>query len=284
MLFNYQSDFQPFSGQGANVANNASQYSTPQFATVGTQTGAQQQLQTLLTQGLQGNGAFAAPSAPNVQAVQTPNIDPASTAAYIQQSVAAPLLQQYDQSIMPRINDAYASVGALMSSRRGFANQQALNDLQTTIASQLGNAQLSNQQLSANLTNQNALNAQNLNNSNYQAQLNNSAQRQQIAQGLIGQSQMAIQPYVPVAPGAGSGGSIQLGGSIGGFNGLQSVFGQPNYTPVGNTPSYGASPQSFSTYGGVSTGQQGSPLFSALLAGNPTSGSGYSGYNAGDSF
>lgn len=110
-------------------------------------------------------------------------IDPASTASYINKSVATPLLRQYDQSIMPRINDSFASVGALMSSRRGFAGQQALEGIQNTIGQQLASAQLSNQQLNANL------------------QLGYG----QLGAGLTGQPHMAIQPYRSVSMNGGPG-------------------------------------------------------------------------------
>ncbi len=99
-------------------------------------------------------------------------LDPAATASYIQQSVATPLLRQYDQSIMPRLKDSFAAVGALMGSRRGFAQQQSLQNLQDTIGSELGKAQLQNQQLAA----QQAL------------------QYNQLGAQMVGQQNMAIQP------------------------------------------------------------------------------------------
>ena len=126
-----------------------------------------------------------------LQANPSASISPEATARYIQQSVASPLLRAYDQVVAPRMRDAYASVGALMGSRRGFAQQQGLQALQGNIATELGRAQLSNQQLSANLQEQMA-----------QRQLGAAMQQQQIglqAMGLganlTGQSQMAIQPY-----------------------------------------------------------------------------------------
>ena len=100
-------------------------------------------------------------------------LSPSNTANYIQQSVANPLMRQFDQSIMPRLNDSYAAVGALMGSRRGFASQQALGNLQSTIGQALGTAQQSNQQLSAQL----------------------GLQYNQLGAALTGQSQMAVTPY-----------------------------------------------------------------------------------------
>jgi hypothetical protein len=135
--------------------------------------------------------------------LKSPNtgINPQQTAQYIQQSVATPLLRQYDQSIMPRINDAYASVGALMGSRRGFASQTALQNLQDNIGEQLGKAQLANQQQNASL----------------------GLGYNQLAAQLTNQSQMAIQPFGQnlIASGATPFGGSQLGGSMnfGGFNG-----------------------------------------------------------------
>jgi len=136
-------------------------------------------------------------------------IDPLSginadnTAKYVQQSVATPLLRQYDQSIMPRIRDSYASVGALLGSHRAYAEQNALENLQTTMAAELGKAQLSNQQLSANLG----------------AQMNLGYGQMGVA--LAGQPHMAIQPYV-------TGGGIQNGGMpMNNFFG--GSFGQMNH-------------------------------------------------------
>ena len=153
-------------------------------------------------------------------------LNPQATADYIQKSVAAPLMQQYQQTIMPQINEGSASIGALKASRRGFAQQQALQTLQTNVAQQLGQAQLSNQQLQT-----------------------------QLAAGLVNQSQLAIQPFVPLAANAGSGASINLPQQAGGgFNGLQSVLGSNNrgwnqgngYTP----PTYSAPQQQESPMGG----------------------------------
>jgi hypothetical protein len=135
-----------------------------------------------------------------------------ATAKYIKDSVATPLLRQYDQTILPRLNDAYASVGALMGSRRGFANQQALQNLQGQIAQQLGSAQLANMHQGAALQNETA---------NRQAIVGNQLGNQQLgynqlASQLTGQPWMAIQPYT-------NGGG--MGGFGGGMGGVPQQFG-----------------------------------------------------------
>jgi hypothetical protein len=118
-------------------------------------------------------------------------LSPSATSQYSNKSVATPLLRQYDQTIMPRLNDAYAAAGALMGSRRGFAQQQQLQNMQTTIGQQLGAAQLQNMHESAQLAQQTA-----------QRQAATVAQQQQMQLGynqlgaeMTGQSHMALQPY-----------------------------------------------------------------------------------------
>lgn len=138
------------------------------------------------------------------------SLSPDATARYNQLAVAAPLLRQFDQSIMPRLNDAYASVGALMSSRRGDSARQALEGLQTTIGSELGKSQLANQQLGAQL--------------NQQRQLGFN----QLGADLTGQAHMAIQPYR-----LGMGGFSGFGGFAGGGGGGHNYDYRPqipNYT------------------------------------------------------
>lgn len=169
----------------------------PQFQTLGTLTGQQQGVANGLQQQIgQGRTLGQSPQVQNalssaLSSNPSAGLSPTATANYINQSVATPLLRTFDTSIMPRLNDAYASVGALMSSRRGFAGAQALKDLQNTIGTQLGQAQLSNQQLSANLQNEQA---------NRQGQLAQGQQQLglgygQLGLGFTGQADMAIQPY-----------------------------------------------------------------------------------------
>jgi hypothetical protein len=78
-------------------------------------------------------------------------LDPKSTSDYFEKGVKAPMLRAFDQDIAPRLNDSFASHGALFSSRRADATRQALEGLNTSLASELSKAVFSNQQLEAQL-------------------------------------------------------------------------------------------------------------------------------------
>lgn len=136
-------------------------------------------------------------------------ISPQATAQYINKSVATPLLRQYDQTILPRMNDAYASVGALLGSRRAFANSQALGNLQSTIAAHLADAQQKNMGLTAQLQNESA---------NRQSQIAQFLGGQEqgfnkIGAELTGQPWMAIQPQ-GYSGGGGGGSGVSITGGV----------------------------------------------------------------------
>lgn len=79
------------------------------------------------------------------------NLDPESTKQYFEKGVQAPMLRAFDQDIAPRLRDSFSSQGALFSSRRADATRQALEGLNTSMASELSRAVFSNQQLEAQL-------------------------------------------------------------------------------------------------------------------------------------
>lgn len=79
------------------------------------------------------------------------SLDPATTQNWFNQSVANPLMKNYQSNIAPQINQGFAGTGGLFSTARGFAQQRALSDLQGNEANQLAQAQMGNQQLSAQL-------------------------------------------------------------------------------------------------------------------------------------
>lgn len=140
-------------------------------------------------QGIQAGLSGQASYTPNQQYAATPQLDPNQTAAYFQQSTATPALRNYQQNIAPQIDAAYAGQGATFSSRRGLAQQQALQNMNSDLTSQLASSQ--NQNYLANYqANVNAAQQQNTLGYQYGA-LNASladsaAQRQQTA---VGQSQ-----------------------------------------------------------------------------------------------
>lgn len=74
-----------------------------------------------------------------------------ATTAFFQDSVAAPMLRTFDQSIAPRIAAGFAGSGATFSSNRGRATRTALEGLQTDMGAQLAQMQYANQQMSAQL-------------------------------------------------------------------------------------------------------------------------------------
>lgn len=144
-----------------------------------------QQAQQGINAGLSGQASYT----PNQQYGTLPTLNPQDTSNYFQQAVANPALAQYQQTTAPAIDAAFAGQGATFSSRRGLAQQQALQNMQTSLNSQLGQAQLANQQLqyqtqAANVQQQNQLGySYNALNANL---ADSAAQRQQNA---VGQSQ-----------------------------------------------------------------------------------------------
>lgn len=146
-------------------------------------------------------------------------LSPQATEKYINKSVATPLLRQYDQTILPRLNDSYAAVGALMGSRRSFANAQALQGVQDQIGSHLANAQQQNMQLNAQMQNATA---------DRQASISQGLQGNQLGYNRLG-AELTGQPWMAIQPGGS-------GGSGGGYS-QQQNFGQSGGTGFG-TPSW----------------------------------------------
>lgn len=140
-----------------------------------------------------------------------------ATANYINKSVATPLLREYENSIAPRIKDSYASVGALMGSRRADAQQKALEGLQTTLAGEMAKAQLANQQQAAQLAEQTASRQGQVANQFIGQQQQNALGYNQLGSNLTGQSWMALLPWMS---GTGSFLPGGFGGGASGFGGM----------------------------------------------------------------
>ncbi len=256
---------------GYQGTTGSGQLGAPQYDYLSTLTPQQQQVNSALsqqiTQGIQPNAVYGGQQQNMASALQnaltanpSASLSPDATAQSVRQTVATPLLREYDQSIMPRLKDSYAAAGALMGSRRAFASQQALQSLQANIATQLGNAQLQNQQLSAQLAQQTA-----------QRQGQTVAQQQssqqgygQLGLGLSGQQQQAIQPYRTPQQGQqalgmfGQAGQEDSGGFTQGPGGMHKTIGQkvqPTTQPA-TQPSYNA-PFPDNTTGEQGLGSQG---------------------------
>lgn len=71
----------------------------------------------------------------------------AYTQNYFQQGIAAPMMRNYQQNIAPKINEGFAGQGASWNSRRGYAHEQALTDMNTQMGAQLSAAENQNNQL-----------------------------------------------------------------------------------------------------------------------------------------
>lgn len=155
-------------------------------------TGSNQQAQQGINAGLSGNPSFN----PTMNFQQAPTLDPSQTASYFQSAVANPAMANYQQNTAPAIDAAFAGQGATFSTRRGLAQQQALQNMNTSLNSQLGQAQLSNQQAQYNMQGQFG---QQQNQLGYNLQAlqgslaDSAAQRQQSAVGQ--QQQQAMLPY-----------------------------------------------------------------------------------------
>lgn len=78
-------------------------------------------------------------------------LDPATMREYFDKSVAAPAIQTFDREIAPRLSASFAARGGTFSTRRGEATQQALGDLQNSLAGQYAQTAWSAQQLGAQL-------------------------------------------------------------------------------------------------------------------------------------
>ena len=79
------------------------------------------------------------------------DVSPSATAKYFQAGVANPMLREFDRSIRPRIEEAFAGGGGLLSSRRAETQSRALEDLAQNLSSQLAQVQMSNQVMQAQL-------------------------------------------------------------------------------------------------------------------------------------
>jgi len=79
------------------------------------------------------------------------DVSPKATAEYFKAGVADPVMREFDRSIKPKIDQAYAAKGAFLSSRRGTETANALGDIGVGLSSQLAQWQQSNQALSASL-------------------------------------------------------------------------------------------------------------------------------------
>lgn len=71
----------------------------------------------------------------------------AYTQNYFQQGIAAPMMRNYQQNIAPKINEGFAGQGASWNTRRGYAHEQALTDMNTQMGAQLSAAENQNNQL-----------------------------------------------------------------------------------------------------------------------------------------
>ena len=79
------------------------------------------------------------------------DLSPQATADYFTKAVTQPMMKAFDKEIMPRIRSAYAGHGASMSTRRGDAERSSLEDIGSTLSSQLAQSQMQNMGLSAQL-------------------------------------------------------------------------------------------------------------------------------------
>jgi len=77
----------------------------------------------------------------------TVQLDRGTTERFFKESVAAPLLREFDLEIGPRIAAAASGIGAGFSSRRGAETRRALESLQTELTSRLATEQLTNMRL-----------------------------------------------------------------------------------------------------------------------------------------
>jgi hypothetical protein len=80
------------------------------------------------------------------------DLSPDVTEEFFKKSVRDPLLRTFDQEIAPRIDASFAGQGATFTSNRGRARSEALEDINTQLASELAGAQFSNQRLMAQLS------------------------------------------------------------------------------------------------------------------------------------
>ena len=111
---------------------------------------ARQDQRRMMSQINRGTGTLGAVERALSGEVQSP-LDPRSTAAYIDQAVASPLMRQYETRIKPQIEQSY---GNFFGSRRADAEARALQDVQANISQELGRAQLANMQMQAQLAQQ----------------------------------------------------------------------------------------------------------------------------------
>jgi hypothetical protein len=152
-------------------------------------------------------GGQAAPQSQLPQAtsapgqVQAPNVlDPSHVQDWFQQSVVNPSMLSYQQNIAPAIDSSFAGQGGIFNSRRGYAQSQALNQIQTQNAASLANTSLNLNQQQAGMDNTNALqhnqdlmntgqfnSGQQLQNNQFNSQLGLQNNAQQLQAALAGQ-------------------------------------------------------------------------------------------------
>jgi len=79
------------------------------------------------------------------------DVSPGAISSYFQKGVAQPAYQSFQQDVLPRIKEGFASPGNVFSSRQGTAVSNQLGDLSRQLASQLGQYQIQGQGLAAQL-------------------------------------------------------------------------------------------------------------------------------------
>jgi hypothetical protein len=119
-----------------------------------------------------GNYSFNPTTAPG--AVQAPDVlNSGNVADWFNKSVVAPSMLNYQQNIAPAIDSNFAGQGGIFNSRRGYAQQQALQNMQTQETAQLANTSMNLNQQQAQMNNTNALqhNADLMNTGQFNAQM-----------------------------------------------------------------------------------------------------------------
>lgn len=176
-----------YTGQLVAPLNKAQNNLAGQYAAVNpTQTN--QQSTQALQPALQGQAAMSYQNVQpqqfaNQQAIQSSDLlSQQGTQNYFQQGVMNPLMNAYQTQVAPQIAESFAGGGGSFNSRAGYAQQQALQQLDTQALGQQATAVNSNAQLQAQqqLTAQQATASNNqatnsLNSSNYNTanQMNN---------------------------------------------------------------------------------------------------------------
>ena len=89
-----------------------------------------------------------------LQGLPAARLDPATIAELFQQGVASPALREYDRTIKPRIDEAFAGYGTLFSSRKADAARGALEELNANLSAQLAQTQMQGMFQNAAMTQQ----------------------------------------------------------------------------------------------------------------------------------